>query len=142
MYRWSVETTVRQKLRICNDACDGRRGIRSRRSETRAGKLSQEDYDNRCIRIQLAGNQIGLTTGLVDEVYHEGYVAKEWKLVRWLRLLQRISGERPEAGDVIILLGKRELVERRNRRATGSSSLIQHGITRVICEARVEGQRS
>ena len=53
------------------------------------------------------GNQIGLATGEVDEVYHPGYKAKrlETGFVVAGAKSDMIYRERPKAGDVIILLG-------------------------------------
>ena len=53
------------------------------------------------------GNQIGLATGQVDEVYHPGYKAKrlETGFVVAGAKSDMIYRERPAAGDVIILLG-------------------------------------
>ncbi len=53
------------------------------------------------------GNQIGLATGQVDEVYHDGYKAKrlETGFVVAGAKSDMIYRERPKAGDVIILLG-------------------------------------
>ena len=55
------------------------------------------------------GNQIGLTTGLVDEIYHPGYVAKRMEVgaVVGAAPAENIRRERPSAGDQIILLGGR-----------------------------------
>ncbi|MCD7729088.1 MAG: phosphoribosylformylglycinamidine synthase [Clostridia bacterium] len=53
------------------------------------------------------GNQIGLATGQVDEVYHSGYVAKrlETGFVVGGAPSDMIYREKPAEGDVIILLG-------------------------------------
>ena len=53
------------------------------------------------------GNQIGLTTGQVSEIYHPGYVAKRMELGAVIAAapLDTVMRERPEAGDVVILLG-------------------------------------
>ncbi len=53
------------------------------------------------------GNQIGLATGQIDEVYHPGYVAKrlETGFVVGGAPSEMIYRERPCEGDVIILLG-------------------------------------
>ncbi|MDE6775090.1 MAG: phosphoribosylformylglycinamidine synthase, partial [Ruminococcus sp.] len=53
------------------------------------------------------GNQIGLATGHVSEVYHPGYVAKRMEIgaVLGAAPAENIRRERPEAGDVVILLG-------------------------------------
>ena len=53
------------------------------------------------------GNQIGLTTGLVQEIYHSGYVAKRMEVgaVIGAAPADRVRRERPIAGDKVILLG-------------------------------------
>ncbi|MCD8308556.1 MAG: phosphoribosylformylglycinamidine synthase [Clostridia bacterium] len=53
------------------------------------------------------GNQIGLATGQVDEVYHSGYVAKrlETGFVVGGAPSDMIYREKPAEGDIIILLG-------------------------------------
>ncbi len=53
------------------------------------------------------GNQIGLATGHVSEVYHPGYVAKRLEIgaVVGAAPAENIRRERPEPGDIIILLG-------------------------------------
>ena len=55
------------------------------------------------------GNQIGLATGHVAEVYHDGYVAKrlECGAVVAATPAYNVRRERPEAGDVVVLLGGR-----------------------------------
>ena len=55
------------------------------------------------------GNQIGLATGHVAEVYHEGYLAKrlECGAVVGAAPAENVVRERPAPGDVIILLGGR-----------------------------------
>ena len=76
--------------------------------DTIAGKLPQ-----RKITVGAAngyssyGNQIGLATGHVAEVYHPGYVAKRMEIgaVLGAAPAENIRRERPAAGDVVILLG-------------------------------------
>ena len=53
------------------------------------------------------GNQIGLATGLVDEIYHPGYVAKRMEIGAVIAAApaENVRRERPEAGDIVILLG-------------------------------------
>ena len=76
--------------------------------DTIAGKLPQ-----RKITLGAAngyssyGNQIGLATGHVAEVYHPGYVAKRMEIgaVLGAAPAENIRRERPVAGDVVILLG-------------------------------------
>lgn len=55
------------------------------------------------------GNQIGLATGLVDEIYHEGYVAKHMEIgaVVGAAPARNVRREKPAAGDLVILLGGR-----------------------------------
>ena len=55
------------------------------------------------------GNQIGLATGLVDELYHPGYVAKRLEIGAVVAAApeSHVVRERPEPGDVVILLGGR-----------------------------------
>jgi phosphoribosylformylglycinamidine synthase len=53
------------------------------------------------------GNQIGLTTGQVTEFYHPGYTAKRMELGAVIAAapVNTVVRERPEPGDVVILLG-------------------------------------
>ncbi|MBO7150436.1 MAG: phosphoribosylformylglycinamidine synthase, partial [Clostridia bacterium] len=55
------------------------------------------------------GNQIGLATGQVDELYHDGYVAKHMEIgaVLGAAPAANVRREVPKAGDAIILLGGR-----------------------------------
>lgn len=55
------------------------------------------------------GNQIGLATGHVAEVYHPGYMAKRMEIgaVVGAAPIENVRRERPAPGDVIILLGGR-----------------------------------
>ena len=53
------------------------------------------------------GNQIGLATGLVHEIYHPGYVAKRMEIgaVVGAAPIENVIREVPEPGDIVILLG-------------------------------------
>ena len=53
------------------------------------------------------GNQIGLATGIVDEIYHPGYTAKRMEIGAVIAAAPRanVRRERPVPGDVVILLG-------------------------------------
>ncbi len=53
------------------------------------------------------GNQIGLATGHVSEVYHPGYMAKRLEIGAVLGAApsENIRRERPVAGDIVVLLG-------------------------------------
>ena len=55
------------------------------------------------------GNQIGLATGIVDEIYHSGYVAKRLEIgaVTGAVPARNVVRETPAPGDVVILLGGR-----------------------------------
>ncbi len=55
------------------------------------------------------GNQIGLATGLVDEIYHPGYVAKRMEVgaVVAAAPAENVRREVPAPGDAVILLGGR-----------------------------------
>ena len=53
------------------------------------------------------GNQIGLATGIVDELYHPGYAAKRMEIGAVIAAApaKNVRRERPVPGDVVILLG-------------------------------------
>ena len=55
------------------------------------------------------GNQIGLATGQVSEIYHPGYIAKHLEVgaVVGAAPAENVVRERPAPGDVVILLGGR-----------------------------------
>ena len=55
------------------------------------------------------GNQIGLATGMVDELYHDGYVAKRMEIGAVIAAAPAENVVRicPEAGDVVLLVGGR-----------------------------------
>lgn len=55
------------------------------------------------------GNQIGLATGLVDEIYHDGYAAKHMEIgaVVGAAPSANVRRDKPAAGDKVILLGGR-----------------------------------
>ena len=77
-------------------------------SATRKGKLPQVKICREAAQgFASYGNQIGLTTGQVTELYHPGYMAKRMELgaVVAAAPLNTVMRERPEAGDVVILVG-------------------------------------
>jgi len=79
-------------------------------AETLPGKLPQRKLaQTAAAGYSSYGNQIGLATGHVAEVYHDGYVAKrlECGAVVAAAPAYNVRRERPEAGDVIVLLGGR-----------------------------------
>ncbi len=53
------------------------------------------------------GNQIGLATGIVDEIYHPGYAAKRMEIGAVVAAApeENVRREVPAPGDVVILLG-------------------------------------
>ena len=55
------------------------------------------------------GNQIGLATGQVTELYDAGFIAKRMEIgaVIGAAKKENVVRERPQAGDVIILVGGR-----------------------------------
>ncbi len=55
------------------------------------------------------GNQIGLATGLVDEIYHPGYKAKRMEIGAVIAAVpaENVVRERPEKGDIVLMLGGR-----------------------------------
>ena len=78
--------------------------------QTRHGKLPQ-----RKISVEAAhgyssyGNQIGLATGIVAEIYNEGYIAKRMEIgaVIGAAPKKNVIREKPATGDVVILVGGR-----------------------------------
>ena len=77
-------------------------------SETMAGKLPQRKIvTTAAAGYSSYGNQIGLATGQVDELYHDGYVAKRMEIGAVIAAApaENVRRERPEDGDIIILLG-------------------------------------
>ncbi|MBR2375565.1 MAG: phosphoribosylformylglycinamidine synthase, partial [Clostridia bacterium] len=99
----SGRTYVYQAMRITG-AADPREKL----EDTLAGKLPQRAITQRAAAgFSSYGNQIGLATGIVDEVYHEGYKAKRLEtgfVVAGARK-EMVHRENPQAGDVVILLG-------------------------------------
>ena len=76
--------------------------------QTMAGKLPQRKIvTSAADGYSSYGNQIGVTTGLVEEIYHDGYAAKHMELgaVVGAAPAENVVRERPEPGDIVILLG-------------------------------------
>ncbi len=99
----SGRTYVYQAMRITG-ASDPRESLEN----TLKGKLPQRAITQRAAAgFSSYGNQIGLATGIVDEVYHEGYKAKrlETGFVVGGARKEMVYRETPKAGDVIVLLG-------------------------------------
>ena len=79
-------------------------------SETIPGKLPQRKLvTTAAAGYSSYGNQIGLATGIVDELYHPGYAAKRMEIGAVIAAApaENVRRERPLPGDVVILLGGR-----------------------------------
>ena len=79
-------------------------------SQTIPGKLPQRKLTTTATHgYSSYGDQIGLATGIVDELYHPGYAAKrlECGAVVAAAPAGHVRRERPAPGDVVILLGGR-----------------------------------
>ena len=101
----SGRTYVYQAMRVTG-AADPTRPM----SETLAGKLPQRKIVTTAARgYSSYGNQIGLATGLVNEIYHPDYVAKRMEIGAVVAAAPRRQVKRltSDPGDVIILLGGR-----------------------------------
>lgn len=77
-------------------------------SETMEGKLPQRKIVTGAAGgYSSYGNQIGLATGIVDEIYHDGYAAKRMEIGAVIAAAPacNVRRETPTPGDVVILLG-------------------------------------
>ncbi|MBO7663300.1 MAG: phosphoribosylformylglycinamidine synthase [Clostridia bacterium] len=77
-------------------------------SETIPGKLPQRKLvTTAAAGYSSYGNQIGLATGIVDEIYHPGYAAKRMEIGAVIAAApeENVRRERPAPGDLVILLG-------------------------------------
>ena len=96
---------VHQAMRVTG-AGDPRKSLK----DTLPGKLPQRKLcQTAAAGYSSYGNQIGLATGHVAELYHDGYVAKrlECGAVVAAAPAYNVRRERPAPGDVIVLLGGR-----------------------------------
>lgn len=96
---------VYQAMRVSGSA-DPRRGA----TPPRQGKLLQRTITRGAARgFSSYGNQIGVATGLVDEVYHPGYVAKRLEMGAVVGAVPEalVRREEPSAGDRVLLIGGR-----------------------------------
>ena len=101
----SGRSYVYQAMRVTG-AADPRKPL----EETMAGKLPQRTITTTAAQgYSSYGNQIGLATGLVDELYHPGYVAKRMEIgaVLGAAPIENVVREVPAPEDVIVLLGGR-----------------------------------
>ncbi|MBE6605798.1 MAG: phosphoribosylformylglycinamidine synthase [Ruminococcaceae bacterium] len=79
-------------------------------AETIPGKLPQRKIvTTAAAGYSSYGNQIGLATGMVDELYHDGYAAKRMEIgaVLGAAPAKNVRREVPGDGDIVILLGGR-----------------------------------
>ena len=77
-------------------------------SETIKGKLPQRKIvTTAAAGYSSYGNQIGLATGIVDEIYHPGYAAKRMEIGAVIAAApaKNVRREVPAPGDIVILLG-------------------------------------
>lgn len=77
-------------------------------SETLPGKLPQRKIVTTAADgYSSYGNQIGLATGIVDEIYHDGYAAKRMEIGAVIAAAPacNVRRETPAPGDTVILLG-------------------------------------
>ncbi len=77
-------------------------------SETIKGKLPQPKLvTTAAAGYSSYGNQIGLATGIVDELYHDGYAAKRMEIGAVIAATPagNVRREVPAPGDIVILLG-------------------------------------
>ena len=99
----SGRSYVYQAMRITGCA-----DVRKPHSETLEGKLSQRKISTGAAAgYSSYGNQIGLATGIVKEIYHDGYVAKHMELgaVIGAAPKENVRREKPQDGDLVILVG-------------------------------------
>ena len=111
--------------------------------ETMAGKLPSGPSSPRRRRgTPPYGNQIGLATGQVDELYHPGYAAKRMEIGAVIASspAANVRRERPAPGDVVILLGGRTGRDGCGG-ATGSLQVPHHRLPGDLRGGGAEGQR-
>jgi len=101
----SGRSYVYQAMRVTG-AADPRRPV----AETLPGKLPQRKLTTLAAHgYSSYGNQIGLATGLVAEVYDEGFIAKRMEIGAVVGAAPRenVRRSRPVPGDIVLLLGGR-----------------------------------
>ena len=101
----SGRSYVYQAMRVTG-AADPRRPV----SETIKGKLPQKKItQGAAAGYSSYGNQIGLATGQVAEVYHEGFMAKRMEIGAVIAAAPKVNVVRqvPKKGDVVVLVGGR-----------------------------------
>ena len=101
----SGRSYVYQAMRVTGSA-DPRRPLH----DTMPGKLPQKKITlGAAAGYSAYGNQIGLATGQVREIYHEGYMAKRMEIGAVIAAAPKknVVRERPKADDIIVLVGGR-----------------------------------
>jgi phosphoribosylformylglycinamidine synthase len=101
----SGRSYVYQAMRLTGSA-DPRHPV----SETLPGKLPQKKITQGAARgYSSYGNQIGLATGQVTEVYHEGFMAKRLEIGAVIAAApkENVVRKTPEPGDLVVLVGGR-----------------------------------
>ena len=101
----SGRSYVYQAMRVTG-AADPRRPL----NETLPGKLPQKKITQGAAQgYSSYGNQIGLATGQVHEVYHEGYLAKRMEIGAVIAAAPKsnVKRESPLPGDIVLLVGGR-----------------------------------
>ena len=130
----SGRTYVYQAMRVTG-AADPTRPL----GETLKGKLPQRKIVNSAAQgYSSYGNQSGLATGYVKEIYHPGYVAKRMEIGAVMGAAPRkdVIRETSDPGDIIILLGGRTGRDGIGG-ATGSSKV--HTTSSIeVCGAEVQ----
>ncbi len=77
-------------------------------SKTLPGKLPQRTITRQAAHgYSSYGNQIGLATTMVNEIYHDGYKAKRMEVGFVVGAVPKnwVKREQPKAGDIVIMLG-------------------------------------
>lgn len=101
----SGRSYVYQAMRVTGSG-DPRKSM----DETLPGKLPQRKISKAAARgYSSYGNQIGLATGQVTEIYNEGYIAKRMEVgaVIGAVLKDNVKREKPQSGDIVLLVGGR-----------------------------------
>jgi phosphoribosylformylglycinamidine synthase len=101
----SGRSFVYQALRVT-----GSGDPRQPNAETLPGKLPQRKITTEAAQgFSSYGNQVGMTTGQVSEVYHPGYVAKRMEIGAVIGAAPKsnVVRRRPVAGDAVLLVGGR-----------------------------------
>ena len=130
----SGRTYVYQAMRVTG-AADPTVSVK----ETLKGKLPQKKLVRGAAHgYSSYGNQIGLATGYVKEIYHPNYVAKRMEIGAVMGAAPRraVIRENSDPGDIIILLGGR--TGRDGIGGATGSSMVHTEASIVVCGAEVQ----